>query len=137
MCVPADFRLTADEIAYVISDSGVRAVVVHGALAQTVGAARQAAGHRGPCLVYGGRLASAEDYALALSSASPQFDAPPPNYQAAAIIMHTSAAVGGPKGAVLTHRNLVMHGPRAGTGTLTGTPCGSRLRQTSEAAHWP
>ncbi|OXM72816.1 MULTISPECIES: long-chain-fatty-acid--CoA ligase [Amycolatopsis] len=109
ICVPVNFRLVADEIAYVLADSGARASVVHAPLAPALAKAREQVGDRGPCLVFGGAFEGMADYAEALAAASPEFDEITVDEQDPAFIMYTSGTTGRPKGAVLTHHNLLMH----------------------------
>jgi len=109
ICVPVNFRLVADEVAYILTDCAATAVVVQGSLAETMGKARDAAGHTGPCLVFDGDLPGAENYERAMRNTSAKFEDVPVDEQAPAVIMYTSGTTGRPKGAVLTHRNLVLH----------------------------
>ena len=124
--VPVNFRLVADEIAYVLADSGATALVVDRSLAEVAAAARARVPGVTTVLQIG------EEYEAALAAASPEPVGLAVDEQAPAFIMYTSGTTGRPKGAVLTHHNLLVHAfsqtvsngvdPRTETVTAPGTP---------------
>ena len=121
--VPVNFRLAAAEVAYVVADSRAVGMLVDGALAD---AAPASDGFR---LVLDG-AGGGEPYEQALAAASEQ----PPDLvvddEALAFLMYTSGTTGRPKGAMLSHQNLVVNtmnwiyevGARADDVWLSGLP---------------
>ncbi len=101
--VPVNFRLVPDEVAYVLTDSGAVALVVDTALAEVAAKARELAPAVTSTLVIGG------DYEQALADAGAEPLEVVVDEDEPAFLMYTSGTTGRPKGAVLTHRNLVMH----------------------------
>jgi acyl-CoA synthetase (AMP-forming)/AMP-acid ligase II len=98
--VPVNFRLVAPEVQYVLSDSGASVMVANAAYLPVIEQVRSGLPDLRDVIM-------AEDAATAGQSdtRSPVIDV---DDQAAAIICYTSGTTGRPKGAVLTHFNLVM-----------------------------
>ena len=113
ICVPVNFRLVPDEIAYILGDSGASALVVDDGLAATAASARAQVGGPKTCLVTAGDASAggdgAESYGDALEAASPVAPDVVVAEMDPAFIMYTSGTTGRPKGAVLSHFNLLMN----------------------------
>jgi long-chain acyl-CoA synthetase len=95
--VPVPTLLNADEATFLVEHSGARAVLHHASFAEVGGPAAQAAG------VPAWDLAGFADGLEPVPSHASR-DAEDP-----AVIFYTSGTTGRPKGAVLTHLNLVMN----------------------------
>jgi acyl-CoA synthetase (AMP-forming)/AMP-acid ligase II len=93
--VPVNFRLSREEVDYVLADSGAALVIADPELAPRAGGL--------PTLVIG------PDFEEALASAAPAR----PEYEIKAddlaFLMYTSGTTGRPKGAMLSHQNLVVN----------------------------
>jgi long-chain acyl-CoA synthetase len=109
--VPVHLLLTPDEIAYVLRDSGASVLISHSSQLANAAAAAHAAGIR---LVSVGPLpVGLADAPARLEDAAAAVD-PLPTYvtrqaEDVAVVFYTSGTTGQPKGALLTHLNLVMN----------------------------
>jgi fatty-acyl-CoA synthase len=115
VAVPINFRLASDEIEYILADSGAVALIHDsGAPRAEVRLALEVGG----------------DYEDAVGSAPPRPETPELLEDDVALMCYTSGTTGRPKGALLTHRNLVastlswIHEMRAGQDDvwLSGQP---------------
>jgi long-chain acyl-CoA synthetase len=109
--VPVHLLLTPDEIAYVLRDSGATVLVSHSGQLADGAAAAHATGTR---LVSVGPLpAGLADAPQRLEDAAAAVDALPTyvtrEAEDVAVVFYTSGTTGRPKGALLTHLNLVMN----------------------------
>ncbi|WP_093606942.1 long-chain-fatty-acid--CoA ligase [Streptomyces indicus] len=105
--VPVHGLLLADEVAYVLRHSGCRAVVAAGKPAAVAEAAAADAGVR----------------LLPVDRGGPALDGPEPcDPEDTAVVLYTSGTTGRPKGALLTHANLVRNATVCAQDLFTLTP---------------
>ena len=128
--VPVNFRLSQEEVDYVLADSRAVGILSDAELVAAGSAAAEAMPEVRFRLVAGAGTEAAESYEEALAIASPEPPEPIVEDEQLAFLMYTSGTTGWPKGAMLSHQNLVVNtmnwiyetGAREGNVWLSGLP---------------
>jgi fatty-acyl-CoA synthase len=103
---PANFRFSAEEIAFLVEDTGAKLMLFDSAYADTV--QEVAAARPGLRLIEigSGRVPDAINYERLLSEASPSAPTCPTAPEETSMILFTAGTTGRPKGVRLTHRSV-------------------------------
>jgi len=116
--VPLNYRLTADDFAYMIAHSGAKVVCVHAdhlAAADSIRARCPAVTH---WVALEGAREGWEDYEALIAGATRVFPRPPLDEKDLLTINYTSGTTSRPKGVMITHRNAWVNA----VGTLLHHP---------------
>ena len=105
---PLNMRFSADELAYVLSDSGTQVCFVDATFAPLIETIRGRTGLKQVVLLGEGDVPADLRYEDLLASATEQLPAEPDEEQAAAL-MYTGGTTGMPKGVVLSQRAEVLN----------------------------
>ncbi|MGB8405667.1 MAG: long-chain-fatty-acid--CoA ligase [Mycobacterium sp.] len=102
-----NFRLAADEMDYVLNDSGAKILFVGDELKAGVEAIRDKL--PGVSAVIEVKAGGDDEYEAALAAATPRDRAPDVQPDDIAIVMYSSGTTGRPKGVALTQTNIIAH----------------------------
>ncbi len=106
--VPLNFRLTAEELTFIINDAGVHTLICDDPLQPTVEQARANL----DCQNYYSSESESDNWLhlnTARASAAPMTDVASVDEHDICLIMYTSGTTGLPKGAMLTHGNILWN----------------------------
>ena len=107
--VPVNFRLTADDFAYIINHSGARVVCAHQDYLEAVDGLRPQLPQVAHFVALEGTGPGWLDYERLVSAASSSFKPPAINERDLLTINYTSGTTSRPKGVMITHRNAYMN----------------------------
>ena len=107
--VPINFRLTADDFAYIIGHSGAKVVCAHADYLEMVDGIRDRIPNVEQFVALEGSRDGWLDYESALEASSGQFERPEIAETDLLSINYTSGTTSRPKGVMITHRNAYMN----------------------------
>jgi fatty-acyl-CoA synthase len=116
--VPINYRLTAEDFAYLLNHSGSKVVCVHPDFLAAVDSIRDRIPSVKHFVSFGGPRPGWLDYEAALAAASGVFDRPVIQEGDLLTINYTSGTTSHPKGVMITHRNAYLNA----VGTLVHIP---------------
>jgi long-chain acyl-CoA synthetase len=109
--VPINILLNPREIAYILKDAGVKGLIYHEAFTPAVSALRDEIEDLETCVCIGETASSERDVSwieiMTSNASAPEVSFDPA--EDVAVILYTSGTTGHPKGAMLTHRNLIAN----------------------------
>jgi len=107
--VPVNYRLTADDFAYIIKHAGARVVCADGDYVEAVDGIRSDLGRVEHFIALDRSREGWLDYEELLGAASMTFEAPAISERDLLTINYTSGTTSRPKGVMITHRNAYMN----------------------------
>ena len=107
--VPINYRLTADDFAYLINHSGSKVVCAHSDYLEAVQSIRSQLPHVKAFVALEGAKTDWLDYETLLSKAESDFVRPAINESDLLTINYTSGTTSRPKGVMITHRNAYIN----------------------------
>jgi fatty-acyl-CoA synthase len=107
--VPINYRLTAQDFAYMIEHSGARIVCAHSDYLEAIDSIRDQVPKVLRFVALEGQRANWLDYEAELAAAPPQFKPPAIAESDLLAINYTSGTTARPKGVMITHRNAWMN----------------------------
>ncbi len=107
--VPINYRLTADDFAYIINHSGARIVCAHSDYLDVVDSIRAQLPNVEQFIALDGSKDGWLDYEAMLADAPPDFARPEIGENDLLSINYTSGTTSRPKGVMITHRNAYMN----------------------------
>jgi fatty-acyl-CoA synthase len=107
--VPINYRLTADDFAYIINHSGARIVCAHSDYLDAVDGIREQLPGVEQFVALEGSQDGWMDYEATLADAPPEFTSVPIEEDDLISINYTSGTTSRPKGVMITHRNAYMN----------------------------
>jgi fatty-acyl-CoA synthase len=107
--VPLNYRLIADDFAYLINHSGARVVCVHSDYLNAVDSIRSELTNVTSFVALEGTKAGWLDYETLLTNAHGALELPPINETDLLTINYTSGTTSKPKGVMITHRNAYLN----------------------------